>query len=85
MNTEERVIKVMACVLGIKWHSEIHSDFKLLSVALIGGVPALIHKALEKEFNMVIPPSNIHTVKEVCDYIDNSLIDYSKNAIKKVL
>jgi hypothetical protein len=74
MNTEERVIKVMACVLGIKWHSEIHSDFKLLSVALIGGVPELIHKALEKEFNMVIPPSNIHTVKEVCDYIDNEQI-----------
>jgi acyl carrier protein len=74
MNTEERVIKVIAYVLGIKWHSEIHSDFKLVnneSIGLYAIHTELMHKALEKEFNMVIPPNNIHTVKEVCNYIDN--------------
>jgi len=68
MSTEERVIKVIAYVLGIKWHSELHSLTVITSLEC--------YKALEEEFNVTFYDYGItsflecYTVKEVCDYID---------------
>ena len=65
LTTEDRVIKVIARVLGIKWHSDIN-------------VTDVIHlecyKALEKEFNITFSNTTFFkktniTVKEACDYI----------------
>lgn len=64
MSTEERVIKIIAYVLGIKWHSELYSLTVITHLEC--------YKALEKEFNITFIKTNkeCYTVKEVCDYID---------------
>ena len=78
-SVEERVIKVTTQVLGIKWHSEIHSgsnfSFDLGADSL--DVVELV-MSLEDEFDIVISDleaDKIFTVSEATEYIKERLND----------
>ena len=78
-DVEERVIKVTTKVLGIKWHSEIHSgsNFSLDLGADSLDVTELV-MSLEDEFDIEISDieaDNIHTVSEATEYIKERLND----------
>ena len=76
-NIEERVIKVTTQVLGIKWHSQLNpeSNFSLDLGAHSLDTAELV-MSLEDEFDIEIldiDATDIHTVKEACDYIEEKL------------
>ena len=78
-NVEERVIKVTTQVLGIKWHSQIHSgsNFSLDLEADSLDVAELV-MSLEDEFDIEISDKevdNICTVAEITEYIEEKLND----------
>jgi len=76
---EERVIKVTTKVLGIKWHSELHAESNFSDDL---GADSLdkteLVMSLEDEFDIElfdVDDNNLHTVKQVCDYIEGKLND----------
>jgi acyl carrier protein len=77
MNVEERVIKVTACVLGIKWHSDIDIESNFSNDLGADSLDTLeLVMSLEDEFDIVIDDTNvanIHTVKETINYIKDLL------------
>jgi len=76
-SVEERVIKVTTQVLGIKWHSEIHSgsnfSFDLGADSLDMAELVL---SLEEEFDVMIDDiraEKIHTISQASEYIQERL------------
>jgi len=76
-SVEERVIKVTTQVLGIKWHSEIHSgsnfSFDLGADSLDMAELVL---SLEEEFDVMIDDiraEKIHTISQATEYIQERL------------
>ena len=78
-DVEERVIKVTTRVLGIKWHSKVHSEsnFSLDLGADSLDVAELV-MSFEDEFDIEISDievDNICTVAEITEYIEEKLND----------
>jgi acyl carrier protein len=74
---EERVIKVTAEVLGIKWHSQLHSESNFsIDLGADSLDTAELVMSFEDEFDIEIydiDATDIHTVKEACNYIEEKL------------
>ena len=76
---EERVIKVTTEVLGIKWHSDIHSESNFsLDLGADSLDMAELVLSLEEEFDVMIDDvraEKIHTISETTEYIKERLND----------
>ena len=74
---EERVIKVTTEVLGIKWHSDIHSESNFsLDLGADSLDMAELVLSLEEEFDIMIDDveaEGIHTVEQIIVYIEDNI------------
>jgi acyl carrier protein len=74
---EERVIKVTTQVLGIKWHSQVHSESNFsLDLGADSLDTAELVMSMEDEFDIEIPDTDsdtIFTIKEATAYINQKV------------